>query len=141
MLREWSLLSLNLPSRNDYYLMSLNTSVLRLFHKSPTTIHLEHSRLEFTDGRNKPSAEEMKARIAVSKSAWATAAGGKATMRIIDEQGNVLREPVAKVRSTVFYGKLGYGGPNADARGGLPEPRPNTSPQRNRRVRGSRPLH
>jgi hypothetical protein len=108
MLCYWNNDEWNRPDRTDHYLMLLNTTVTRLFHKTPMSVRLEQSKLEFsTGGKSKPSKEEMDRRVAASKAAWGAAAGGRKTMTIIDREGRVLRPPLEPPKSKQFYGKLG----------------------------------
>lgn len=106
MVSTWLAEEWNKPGRLEHYLMLINTSVNRVLSKHPSSIRMEHSRLEFKfEGSVKLSKEERDLRIRASQAAWRSAAGGLSRMTILDRDGNVIRKPTSPIKSVRFFGR------------------------------------
>lgn len=84
---------LNHPSRADYYIMSLQASVQRLFAENPRLVDANDNVLTFGNKAVEETQEEMSKRVEYSKAAWLGAMGGKDRVIIKDAQGNIVQQP------------------------------------------------
>jgi hypothetical protein len=62
----------NCPTRTDYYLMLVATSVQRVLAKHPNKIKLEDNKLQFGKAKDRKAQApvDRKAAAAISKAAW-----------------------------------------------------------------------
>lgn len=67
------------PSRSDWYVMQLNTSLARMFAKNPSSIEVKHFKLEFKDESTEHtgpmSEEEAMSHARDSEAIWLGAFG------------------------------------------------------------------
>lgn len=88
---EWRTLSLNYPSRDNYYQMMEACTVARSNAKTPSAVQPSQFRLHF--GKDEPiTREERDRRAKEVMEARIAARGGLERYIIMDAQGNVIRE-------------------------------------------------
>lgn len=78
--QEFNLISMNTPSRSDYYLAQIACEVRRGNVKKPAAVALDHLLIKFEEKTKtktkKPTQEEIDKRVQNSKAAWAGIVAG-----------------------------------------------------------------